>query len=179
MKAAMQELTGTQVLVGIPQKSTVRQAGSAITNAELVYLHTNGVPAWSMRMYMRIKMNKGASYPEALQLYLHSKGSPQWQVPPRPIIEPALTAPGNREKLLEELKGAGRAALDGDRTAMMAAFKRTGLMAVNFVKGWFVDPRNGWPPNSPTTIKRKGSNRPLIDTAQMRNAITYTLDKKS
>lgn len=33
------------------------------------------------------------------------------------------------------------------------------------------------PPNAPMTIARKGSSKPLIDTAQMKNAITYDVHK--
>lgn len=32
------------------------------------------------------------------------------------------------------------------------------------------------PPNSPWTIARKGSSKPLIDTGQLRNSITYVVD---
>jgi hypothetical protein len=35
------------------------------------------------------------------------------------------------------------------------------------------------PPNSPDTIARKGSSTPLIDTGQMRSAITYAVEVKS
>lgn len=35
------------------------------------------------------------------------------------------------------------------------------------------------PPNAASTIARKGSNVPLIDTAQMKNAITYQVRKQS
>ena len=31
------------------------------------------------------------------------------------------------------------------------------------------------PPNAPETIKRKGSSNPLVDTGQMRNAVTYVV----
>ena len=34
--------------------------------------------------------------------------------------------------------------------------------------------RNGnWVPNAPATIRRKGSDRPLIDTGQLVNAVEY------
>jgi hypothetical protein len=32
-------------------------------------------------------------------------------------------------------------------------------------------------PNKPATIARKGSDRPLIDTAQLLNSITYVVRK--
>ena len=34
--------------------------------------------------------------------------------------------------------------------------------------------RNGnWVPNAPATIRRKGSDRPLIDTGQLVNSVEY------
>lgn len=33
------------------------------------------------------------------------------------------------------------------------------------------------PPNAPSTIRRKKSSKPLIDTGQLRNAITYTVER--
>lgn len=35
------------------------------------------------------------------------------------------------------------------------------------------------PPNAPSTIRRKRSSKPLIDTGQLRNAITYTVERSS
>ena len=34
-----------------------------------------------------------------------------------------------------------------------------------------------WTPNSPVTIARKGSSRPLIDTGELRASITYRTEK--
>lgn len=33
-------------------------------------------------------------------------------------------------------------------------------------------------PNSPETIKRKGSDKPLIDTGRMRQSINYVIQEK-
>lgn len=33
------------------------------------------------------------------------------------------------------------------------------------------------PPNSPATIRRKGSSNPLVDTGQMKNSITYEVNR--
>ena len=38
-------------------------------------------------------------------------------------------------------------------------------------KKFFTDTDNGWAPNAPSTIKAKGSDRPLIDTGELRKAI--------
>jgi hypothetical protein len=53
--------------------------------------------------------------------------------------------------------------------------KRAGQEAENRVKAWFFDPRNNWLPDKPATVRRKGSSRPLIDTAQLYNSIRWIL----
>ena len=35
-----------------------------------------------------------------------------------------------------------------------------------------------WTPNSPATIVRKGSSKPLIDTSTMRNRVTHVVRKR-
>lgn len=46
-----------------------------------------------------------------------------------------------------------------------------GLIQKEIVNGYFV-------PNSPATIKRKGSDKPLIDTGRMRQSINYVIQEK-
>ena len=46
-----------------------------------------------------------------------------------------------------------------------------GLVQNEIVDGEFV-------PNAPSTIKRKGSDRPLIDTGKMRQSVNYVIKKK-
>jgi hypothetical protein len=53
---------------------------------------------------------------------------------------------------------------------------KLGLAVAGFVKLNIND--GNWAPNSPTTIKRKGSNKPLIDMGAMRQAITSWTVKK-
>ena len=36
-----------------------------------------------------------------------------------------------------------------------------------------------WPPNSPVTIAKKGSDKPLIDTSHMKNSATYVVRDKT
>lgn len=107
-------------------------------------------------------------------VYMHTHGSPLWNLPPRPIIEPAIEA--NKEEIGGLLREALTNALDG--RPFEVALKKAGMKGQNVVRAWFVDPRNGWAPNSPVTIARKGSERPLIDTGEMRKAITYIVRDK-
>ena len=50
----------------------------------------------------------------------------------------------------------------------------------NFVEGLVKDKIVNGPfvPNSPATIKRKGSSRPLIDTGHLRQSVRYRIRQK-
>lgn len=172
----LKDLTNAQVFVGIPEARNSRGA-KGITNAELAFLHTNGVRGIDMRQTMNAaQRKKKLDYKQALALYIHTYGSPLWQVPPRPIIEPAIEDKQNRKIIEAELQLAAKAALEGKQGAMKSHLRRAGLLAQNLVRQWFTNPKNNWAPNAPSTIKRKGSSRPLIDTGELRKAITYVVE---
>lgn len=108
-------------------------------------------------------------------MYIHSHGSPARGIPVRKVIEPAIEASPTKEALLVELREAAIAKLHDNDLDMLAHLRRAGIIAMNAAKAWFTDPRNNWPPNKPETIKRKGSDRPLIDTGALRAALTYVI----
>lgn len=138
IREAVNELKKHEVLVGIPQEKSSRQ-GEVVTNAELLFIHTNGSPA---------------------------KG-----IPARPVLEPAIEA--NKERVAEMLGKAIDVATSGKKEEVVPALERAGQYGENICKGWFTNTANGWKPNSPETIERKGSSRPLIDTGEMRKSITH------
>jgi hypothetical protein len=92
-------------------------------------------------------------------------------------VEPAIEK--NKEDIADKLKPAMQAALNGDKQSARNELEKAGMFAANKVKAYFVDPKNGWPANSPATIKAKGSDRPLVDTGAMRQAITYVVGDKT
>jgi hypothetical protein len=109
--------------------------------------------------------------------YIHTHGSPARGIPARPIIEPSLEAPDNKAAITEDLKQAGLSALNGKPKDAEKFLKIAGMDAVNRIRAWFTDARNQWAPNAPSTIRRKGSSRPLIDTSELRKAMTWVLVK--
>ena len=168
----IKNLKKRKLLVGIPEENGSRDA-EGINNAQLLYILSHGVRRKSMREEMQPKLDAGMKYSAAYQLYIMSHGSPLWQIPPRPVLEPALEAhAGDIGKLFAVVI---RAACKGDEQATQRAIHRCGMAAQNYCRDWFTDPRNGWPPNSPVTIARKKSSRPMIDTGTMRKAITYVV----
>jgi hypothetical protein len=174
VKAAknFKDLKTLAVYVGIPEASPSRR-GEEISNAELTFILTHGARTVDARRIMGAMMNRGLDYGAAQALYVRSRGSMAFRIPPRPIIEPAIEL--DKDKIIPELKAAAAAQLDGNRTGAVTGMKRTGMTAQNIVRNFFTDPRNNWPPNAPSTIRRKGSSRPNISTGQLRAAMTYVL----
>jgi hypothetical protein len=140
----MNDVKGIAVLVGIPQERNARPEDGSITNAELLFIHTNG--------------------------------SPKMHIPARPVIEPAVE---DDKVVISNLLGeAVKALLDGNKTLMREYLEKAGLEGQGASQDWFDNPKNNWPPNSPSVIKakeKKGSTdpKPLIDTGELRKAITY------
>lgn len=109
----------------------------------------------------------------AALMFIHTNGSPLRHIPARPVIEPAIEADGNRQNIEAGLNSVISARLDGNVDLAARNLAATGTIGANAAKRWFTDPRNGWRANSARTIAAKGSDRPLIDTGEMRRAITH------
>ena len=101
------------------------------------------------------------------------------KIPPRPVLEPAINAPDNKANIAAELKLAAQGVLEGRPADATQHLSKAGQVGSNAAKRWFTDPRNGWPANAPSTIKAKGSDRPMIDTGELRRAITHVVEEKS
>ena len=172
---ALKELQENEVLVGIPENKSSRKK-EIIRNSELLYIHTHGIRRKPMRQEMQETMDSGSPYSEAYQLYIQEHGSPLWASPPRPVLEPAIEH--RKDWIAEQLGKAAEAALDGNVKGVQDGLHKAGQAAENAARDWFTDPTNGWAPNSPETIKLKGSDKPLINTDQMRKSITHVLRRK-
>ena len=175
LEELLQEMKQSDVLVGIPEQKASRKK-SSINNAELLYIHTHGIRRKAMRQEMQLEMNRGSAYSAAYQLYLQEHGSPLWKSPPRPVLEPAIQ--DKKEWIAEQLGKAATAGFDGDKKGFRDGLHEAGQTAENAARDWFTNPKNGWKPNSAETVELKGSNKPLIDTDEMRKSITHVVRRK-
>jgi hypothetical protein len=119
---------------------------------------------------------RGGGPTNAMLAHLHTNGSPLQNIPARPILEPAINYPPNKALISAELGKAAAAAVEGNPQLAKQQLNRAGLVAVNAVKRWFTEPANHWAPNAPATIARKGSDKPLIDTGQLRASVTFIVE---
>lgn len=174
IRASLEELKRKTVCIGVPQEENAeRKAGkdSTITNAQLVYVHTNGVRNRNMINLMQHNLDSGMPYSKAHEMYVHENGSPLWDIPPRPILQPAIE--NSKEQLAELMKLALLDALNGKNVSV--SLMKVGMQGQNAARAWFTDPSNGWAENSKNTIHMKGSDRPLINTGELRKSIIYVI----
>lgn len=145
---AIDFVKNNSVYVGIQQKDTTRD-GDDVTNAELLFIHTNGSPARN--------------------------------IPARPVIESAIK--DSSAQLSKIMLRAAQYALQGKFAEATKQLHIAGTRGRDVSKLWFTNPKNHWPPNAPSVIKeklKKGSTdpKPLIDTGELRNAISYFVKTK-
>jgi hypothetical protein len=88
-------------------------------------------------------------------------------VPSRPFLRAASREHGRQ--WLRLLRTAHRTYIRGDTTRGEMQVRRLGLVAVGHVQASIRD--GAWISNAPSTIARKGSDKPLIDSGQMRQSI--------
>lgn len=170
LKSAIAELRRYEVLVGFPEDTTERQDAEAaeITNASLGYIHDNGAP--------------------------------EANIPARPFMEPGIMAA--REKIQARLFAMALATLrGGGKQSIHQGYHAVGLIAQAALRAKINEGIE--PPLSERTLRaraakgRKGAKKelerrakgqapstafakPLIDSAQMRNAINYVVrDRKN
>lgn len=120
---------------------------------------------------------KKSKITNAQLVYIHTNGSPLRGIPARPIIEPAIEAAGNKELITGQLGKAAQAAMGSKPAEMRPHLDQAGTLGRDAAKRWFRDSRNNWAPNAPATIREKGSDRPLVDTAEMLRSITYVVEE--
>ena len=106
---------------------------------------------------------------------VHEKGSFSSNIPRRSFLEMPL-----KQKLPQVMRTVGNKLLEGiSATNILVAYQKLGIIAEGIVLGAFNSSGYGqWEPNRPSTIARKGSSRPLIDTAQLRKSISSRVATK-
>ena len=99
---------------------------------------------------------------------VHEYGSPTRGIPARPFIQPSIKDNTDKYKQLMRQQATK---LIFRQTSLNNALSLVGEVAKADIQKYMLSA--SFTPLSAATIERKGSSKPLIDTGQMRNAITY------
>ena len=120
----------------------------------------------------------GAKGEHADLLYLHEAGVPSRHIPPRPVLTPAMAQSDVKKKISRHIRSAMfQAIIRADTVSAEAELKKAGMEGEKACKKYITDGTN-LAPNAPSTIARKGSSVPLIDTGALLNSITYEIRGK-
>lgn len=89
-------------------------------------------------------------------------------IPARPFLLNAVRA--NRRKYLRAMATSASKLVRGE-TSLDTVLNKLGIVAQGDVQSEITNLKS--PPNSPVTVRLKGSSNPLIDTGEMRSKVTY------
>jgi hypothetical protein len=112
----------------------------------------------------------------AMLAYIHENGAPEAGIPPRPFLKPTIQA--MQGEISARLRAMAADALRGRREAVYRGFHMLGLKVSTAVK---LKINTGpFDPLKPSTLERRRARgrtgtKPLIDTGQLRNSITYVV----
>lgn len=93
------------------------------------------------------------------------------RIPARPFLRTSMR--NNRKKYLNIVQKKTNDVLAG-RLNIRQLLNQIGILAQGDVQDSIVS--GNWVRNAPSTIKQKGSSRPLIDTGAMRQAVTWAIE---
>lgn len=180
LRLAIRDLAAHEVLVGFPDETADRQDDTGAMKGSKAVL------------------GAASEITNASLGYIHDKGAPEANIPARPFMEPGVMS--KREKIVDELERAAASVLRDPRADVFARLQRVGVAAVLGIKGKINE--GVPPPLSERTLReraRKGREgamwelawraagapagvelaKPLVDTAQMRNAVSFVVRKRS
>ena len=126
-------------------------------------------------------------------LYLHERGCPVNNIPPRPVMDPALSDPEVQADMAEALLGALDSALEGDPAGAEAGLEKTGQIGTDALRNYILDGSH-LAPNAPVTIHGgwmrshvsgkpvhipgKSGDTPLLDTGELVNSFGCKIRSK-
>lgn len=103
-------------------------------------------------------------------------GTENGHIPARPFL--TLAFDKHRDELVEMGGKLIGGILDGKMT-VEKALNILGASLANFAKREITDGSGVPPPNAPSTVRRKGSDRPLVDTGRLLGAINWSVEIRS
>lgn len=93
-------------------------------------------------------------------------------IPSRPFLRNSVDE--NENKIKSFLKSKKNDIVNGVSAEQI--LKEIGLFQKNLIQEKITE--GDFTPNAPSTIKKKGSSKPLIDTGRMRQSVNYVIQRK-
>jgi phage gpG-like protein len=115
----------------------------------------------------------------AMLAFVHNYGSPAQNIPARPFMEPGIRE--TKDPVADRMARAAQASLDGRKDDINRNLIGAGLIATNGIKAKITSgPFKALKPATIAARKRRGrtGTKPLLDTGQLRNSITFVVRRK-
>lgn len=141
---------------------------------------------------VEVGLPSGAPARSRFLLALHERGSPIMHIPPRPVVQPALSQNEVRSAMADALSSACVAAAQGDEAGINEGFSEAGEAGANGIRA-YIDSGIS-PPNAPVTVSGgwiynrvakkgvhvsgKGFNKPLYETGALAASFGYEVKTK-
>lgn len=103
---------------------------------------------------------------------IHEFGSPEAHVPERSFIRQPFDA--HREAYFEMVRRLVAAIYEG-KADIRQGLGRIGLKMTQDQRNRILKGAGVPPPNAPSTVEKKGSSRPLVDTGQLLRSLTHAV----
>jgi len=139
-----------------------------------------------------VGLTSSASARSRFLLGIHTRGSPIMRIPPRPVVEPALSQADLRAEMGEKLLSSCEAALDGNLPETKKGLEEAGKRGADGIRE-YIDGQIP-PPNSPVTltggwiynrvakkgvyVEGKNGSTPLKDTGALYNDFDWEIREK-
>lgn len=122
-----------------------------------------------------IGVPEGVSHSDGINMgalaAIHEFGAPSRGIPERPFLQPSMDKNLDKYKALMAREAKGVVL---KRSTLHQALAKVGMLAAADVQAYMVS--GAFKPLAASTIKAKGSSKPLIDSGQLRQAITYKVE---
>ena len=141
---------------------------------------------------VEVELTSSASARSLALLAIHEHGAPIMRIPPRPVMQPALTQEGLRAEMGEKLLASCEAAFQGDLSGTQAGLEEAGQRGADGIRE-YIDAGIS-PPNSPVTlsggwiynrvakkgvmVKGKAGDKPMLDTGGLYNDFDYEVTER-
>lgn len=137
----------------------------------LAYVRTIGDREVLVGFPASANTRSGGEITNAALGYIHDNGSPAANIPARPFMRPGVE--NARAEAAAIFRDAAARELRGETGAIERSLHLVGLLVVGSIQRKITE--GPFEPLRPATIRRKGSSRPLIDTGQMRQAVSHVI----
>ena len=125
------------------------------------------------------RKDSGTEMTNATLAYLHDNGSPVRNIPARPFMEPGIKSA--KEAIAENLRFAADRFVAGGTSQAKRDLNKVGLIAQSAIRSKINEGIAPALTKSTLAARRKRGRtgtKPLVDTGQLRNSITYVLREK-